>query len=86
MKGGEEISGIRWVWAQGDGWKGELYYLSKWPTNFRSLRGMVELVLWLACLSFYNGVFREAFIDKAPRDVWPFRGDESESKLPWVSC
>ena len=21
VKGGEEISGIRWVWAQGDGWK-----------------------------------------------------------------
>ena len=26
-------------------------------------------VYWLAYLFFYNGVFREAFIDKAPKNV-----------------
>ena len=86
VKGGEEISGIKWLWAQGYGWKGELCYLSKWPMNFRNFKGMVKLVLWLACLSFYNGVFREAFIDKAPKNVWPFGSNESESKLLWDSC
>ena len=62
VKGGEEISGIRWVWAQGDGWKRELCYLSKWPTNFGSLRGMAKLLLWLACLSFYNGVLEKHWL------------------------
>ena len=61
-KGGEEISGIRWVWAQGDGWKRELCYLSKWPMNFRSFKGMAKLLLWLACLSFYNRVLEKHWL------------------------
>ena len=28
--------------------------------------------------------FREAFIDKTPKNVWPLRGDESESSFPGI--
>ena len=41
-------------------------------------------VYWLAYLFFYNGVFREAFIDKALKNMWPLRGDESESSFPGI--
>ena len=75
VKGGEEISGIRWVWAQGDGWKRVLCYLSKWPTNFRSFRGMALLLLWLACLSFYNGVLVKHWLARI-QNAWLIRGDE----------
>ena len=67
VKGGKEISRIRWVWAQGDEWKRELCYLSKWPTNFSSFRGMAELLLWLACLSFYNGVLEKHWLARIQR-------------------
>ena len=35
--------------------------LVKMTNEFQRFRGMAKLVLWLACLCFYNGVFREAF-------------------------
>ena len=43
--------------------------LVKMTNEFKSFRGVAQLVFWLACLCFYNGVFREAFIDKAPKNV-----------------
>ena len=45
---------------------------AKMANEFQSLyvsEGVAKLVSWLACLCFYNGVFREAFIDKTPKNV-----------------
>ena len=52
--------------------------------EFQNLRGVTKLVFWLVCLCIYNGVFREAFIDKDPKNVWPLIGDESESSFPGI--
>ena len=70
VKGGEEYLGL-------DGFKlkvmgGELKRvkpLVKMANEFQNLRGVAKLVFWLVCLCFYNGVFREAFIDKNPKNV-----------------
>ena len=43
--------------------------LVKMTNEFQSFRRMAKLVLWLAYLCFYNGVFREVFIDKVPKNV-----------------
>ena len=85
VKGGEECLGS-------DGYElkvmdGELE--ESWTTSkngqriseSQSLRGVASLVFWLAFLCFYNGVFREAFIEKTPKNVWPLRGDEIESSF-----
>ena len=88
VKGGEEYLGL-------DGYRlkvmdGELE--ESWTTSkngqrileSKSLRGVAKLVFWLVCLCFYNGVFREAFIDKDQKNVWPLRGDELESSFPGI--
>ena len=86
VKGGEEISGIKWVWVKGDGWwaKRRALLLVKMTNEFQSFRGVAQLVFWLVCLCFYNEVFREAFINKDLKNIWPLRGDESESSFPGI--